>query len=428
MSIRRLTSAIVSVALLVVMSGCANWKSVFHTFQPSEGQSVTIDAKQRAIYAFKKSPMGTSEEWTAICAEPSPDALSAISAAADLDASALGKALGASFASQESAASIGLRTQSIQILRDAMYRLCEGYASGAIDDIGFSRLQRRYQNIMLGLLSIEQLTGTMVANQVALQGSASAKVGQSLSQVTSMIADQRDKVTKAATSSKDAKTKADEAKKAADDAKIALDKALKDAGGDSKVQAVVDAEAEKGKLDDQASAAKANADTATAALTSQQAELKSLEEVRKDLERASLSISSSISFQAVNNVTGRQSADIQKVSETVEKIVGKIVDHDYTRDTCLDTMTSRTSSTLARNPEVFKATLYYCALILSGDKGAAAGDKRAAGVINMDAIVAAYIAVVDKIHQADETEGEKRGKKANVPASSASGAGDMTSP
>lgn len=40
----------------------------------------------------------------------------------------------------DATASIGLRTQAISLLRDAYYRLSEGYANQAMDDVAFNVL------------------------------------------------------------------------------------------------------------------------------------------------------------------------------------------------------------------------------------------------------------------------------------------------
>jgi len=136
-------------------------------------QTLSIDAKQRVVL-FTKIPdphpnsgaPGTTTTTTSTtgedgkthqevvtvkgglisvtCAEPSPDALSALSASIGGGISDPKVAANFALAQSESAASIGLRTQSIQLLRDGMYRLCEGYAAGAISADDFNRDQRRY--------------------------------------------------------------------------------------------------------------------------------------------------------------------------------------------------------------------------------------------------------------------------------------------
>lgn len=181
----RVLSVAVSIAALVSLSACARLthltRSVDLPKGAGDGKAVLIDAKQRAIvsaHAKAVSTTGaTSTETTyfRLCAEPSPDALSALAASSGLSLSksdTLG--LANNFAVAEAAGSIGLRTQSIQLLRDAMYRVCEGYLSGALKGPDFITMMRRYQSSMVAVLAIEQLTGTVRAPTVVLTARGAA--------------------------------------------------------------------------------------------------------------------------------------------------------------------------------------------------------------------------------------------------------------
>lgn len=148
--------------------------------------SIAIDAKQRVVTSSvvvteerdSENKLKSRQTRPIICAEPSPDALSVIGASTGLSANRGDEdAVKLATALSESAASIGLRTQSIQLLRDAMYRLCEGYAAGAMTEPEFAAMQRRYQSTMLGVLAIEQLTGPVVAAQVLLTSAAESRAG-----------------------------------------------------------------------------------------------------------------------------------------------------------------------------------------------------------------------------------------------------------
>jgi hypothetical protein len=142
-----------------------------------------MDVKQRVIFGQRRYDQAHLNEpakySNVICAEPSPDALTVLSVTGGLSASNAHTqtAVDATGALAESGASIGLRTQSIQLLRDAMYRLCEGYASGAIAPQDYVTMQRRFQSSMMGLIAIEQLTGPVVAGQALLNTSAASQAG-----------------------------------------------------------------------------------------------------------------------------------------------------------------------------------------------------------------------------------------------------------
>lgn len=166
------TSGLASLGLVASLCGCANLDSIYRGIDV-QGSAVSLDAKQRAVFSVSKP------NTTVICAEPSPDALSAYSASLSgtFSNNSSAQAQLASALAEQSA-SIGLRTQSIQLMRDAMYRACEGYMSGGVSAGEFYLLQRRFQNLTLGLLAIEQLTGAVKAEQVALSTNSGASTGE----------------------------------------------------------------------------------------------------------------------------------------------------------------------------------------------------------------------------------------------------------
>ena len=114
-------AALIGSSLLA--SGCAsvgNLTSIYRTPDLEGGRSVVLDAEQWAVLNI---PWPADTDPHAVCAMPSPDALAAAAAAGGLNVEAsqanTGSAGGAAtFGIGESAASIGLRTQSIQLLRD----------------------------------------------------------------------------------------------------------------------------------------------------------------------------------------------------------------------------------------------------------------------------------------------------------------------
>ena len=161
------------ILVLSALSGCGTSYSL-KEFSPQEGKpkSAFVDIKQRAILGGA-GPAGQM----ILCAEPSPDAMSSFASELALDAK-YKEAVAATLAlsQQEAASFVGLRTQTIQLLRDGMYRLCEGYMSGALTSADYAWLSRRYQRNMVALLTIEQLTrvAQVPAIAQASQGLASA--------------------------------------------------------------------------------------------------------------------------------------------------------------------------------------------------------------------------------------------------------------
>ena len=179
--------------IIVLLTGCgANFNAIYYRNpDPTSTPTTSVDAKQRFLISNQRvSSKGSStEKIQVLCAEPSPDTLSVLSSAMTgtfgLDrvlggSKDISATVSAALSRAESGASIGLRTQTIQLLRDGMYRLCEAYASGALDDTGFANLQQRYQTVMLALLSIEQLTGTVSPRAVSLGGKSAAETADAL--------------------------------------------------------------------------------------------------------------------------------------------------------------------------------------------------------------------------------------------------------
>jgi hypothetical protein len=181
-----LTAILVSVTATV--SGCA----YLTTYTDKEAlvggaKGVFIDAKQRAVITSpykRQSTKGTEtvrEAYLRFCAEPSPDALSALAANLGVSAKFKDKAsLDLNQGLSEGAANIGVRTAAIQSLRDITYRDCEAFLNGGITRFGLETLQRRFQSTLVAVLAIEQLTGAIRAPSVALTAQSKGTDAESL--------------------------------------------------------------------------------------------------------------------------------------------------------------------------------------------------------------------------------------------------------
>lgn len=185
MKIRKIIAASTIVVSLFT-AGC-------NSFKVSDGSSQLVDIQKRAILVGGNettvTAKGTGTETVTnyrVCAEPSPDAMSAMAMEAAAKGGVPSKvSVELSAALQQSAAFVGLRTTSIQLLRDFGYRLCEAHLSGAINNGQYDLLMRRFQKNVVALLAIEQLTGAVKAPPVVLTSRGHAETSQSLS-------DQRD--------------------------------------------------------------------------------------------------------------------------------------------------------------------------------------------------------------------------------------------
>jgi hypothetical protein len=133
-------------------------------------QTLSIDARQRLVVSGTRKSDGIR----VICAEPSPDALVAQAAVLSARGNFTGQT-GAPSADgsavvgfQESAASIGLRTQSIQVLRDGYYRLCETYLNDAIDKDQYLAVIKNVDTFIAVSLAIDGMSNPKAAQNVAI--------------------------------------------------------------------------------------------------------------------------------------------------------------------------------------------------------------------------------------------------------------------
>ncbi len=191
----RLTRAVIAAALVVLSSGCST--SIFRSVDLGEKSRITsIDAKQRVILAGTErssEPNSTErndgakvERVRRFCAEPSPDVFSVVAQALSAggtfgrgaDPATLQVALNAAFSSAEQGSTIP-RTQTVNMLRELMYRTCERYLSGGYNPLELSVQAVRDQRLMVSILAIEQLTGAVAAKPVVIGAQSTASSGSS---------------------------------------------------------------------------------------------------------------------------------------------------------------------------------------------------------------------------------------------------------
>ena len=127
-------------------------------------------------------------------------------------------------------ASIGLRTQSITLMRDALYRLCEAYYNGQLSKAQVMLLLSRSQDLTAAIVAVEQLTGAVVAQQAALSGSAGASSAaalvsnaKALEQMQTFQKKKADELTEAKKKQGEARTARDRNQKAVDDKQNEID-------------------------------------------------------------------------------------------------------------------------------------------------------------------------------------------------------------
>ena len=400
----RISLRIGHMLLIGALGGCANLNSVHHQFGTpyvtgqAQGKAISVDVKQRFLEmsldpaTVKADGAPRVPSWI-MCAEPSPDALASYSGSfagnaqlqlpTESGAKDIAAAMAAAFAEQ--AAAFGLRTQSITLLRDSAFRLCEGFMNKSLEPRQFEILHRRLQNVMVATLAIEQITGYARPTVTTIGSSASASAAghaqQALKDLDKAQKDQSSKeeaADSAHAATEKAKGEADKAKKNLDDAKTAATAAATQATKDA--QSVVDAqtalnaipatppsdqrkaaesavakatatstasdaaktaadkkvtENTEAKATADATATKASnaADVADKAVADSKANTKLAEEA---LEAARELAANAIGTTAQFNTPSAPAPVSKEIADTVAYIVQLAVDRDYTKDTCLD--------------------------------------------------------------------------------------------
>ena len=163
------------VLICVSLAGCSTiYRTVSIDSKPAT--SVNIDAKERMILVTDHG--GQNGDRRVICAEPSPDTAVGIAASASAAANVQGK-VDAKLASSvaEAVQSVGRRTQTIQLLRDGLYRACEAYMNGAITQEEYRLLLARISAFSVTILAIDGLTGGQGIQQTAIATKSDSKAG-----------------------------------------------------------------------------------------------------------------------------------------------------------------------------------------------------------------------------------------------------------
>jgi hypothetical protein len=182
------------------LGGCADLATVYHNRPLGAESVITTDAYQRHAFVTT-GPEGQLR----ICAEAAPDAFSALSASLAAQGDVTNRTASVTAALAQSGTAFE-RTQTVNVLRESMYRTCERYLSGAIDKRMLVVQAARDQRDMVAVLAIEEL-GEAARNAPA--GGASAPLVAAVPDKTAidLIADLRSDEKKAKDAQAQAQTK-----------------------------------------------------------------------------------------------------------------------------------------------------------------------------------------------------------------------------
>jgi hypothetical protein len=143
------------IIVILVVSGCNRPHLKTISIDDSAPSGISVDARQRLVIVTDKG--GPEHNQRVICAEPSPDAFLALAASGKADVAFAGKEIGAQAAIAQKIGAIGKRTQTIQLLRDSLYRACEAYMNGVIEKNEYRRIMAAYDELLITLVAVESL-------------------------------------------------------------------------------------------------------------------------------------------------------------------------------------------------------------------------------------------------------------------------------
>jgi hypothetical protein len=146
---------------LLFLSGCASFD-----IDGKYNNSRTLQAEERMLLVTDKANLKLNGNVTQgaggriVCAEPSPDAMSALAYSGTLKGGYGQASLEASAAMSQTLGELGERTPVIQMLRDSLYRACEALMNGQLSDREYKQIVKFFDVYSMTTLAIEDLTRT----------------------------------------------------------------------------------------------------------------------------------------------------------------------------------------------------------------------------------------------------------------------------
>lgn len=292
-----------ALSLSTVAACSAEWNSVQHEFAATTNKVATIDAKQRVV-AMQEN----QKKLLSVCVEQSPDVFSFLSSSTSMSAETKKLVASLAAAAAESGGSLAFRTQVTQAQANLLYTVCQLHAAGGLSDRAVRAELRRFQQTLMGILAIEQLTAPtrqMAAQQVLTTSNAS--VGKDVEV---------------------AQAKVDAAKKAVDDAETAVKAAQGEVDKTTPAAGASPSEEHKKAL-----RTKDEKDTALAKAKDD------LDIAQKQLQAARLALTASASGaqQSVINVYTSPGGSVSdKVAESVVRIAETTLHRGTVIDSCIE--------------------------------------------------------------------------------------------
>jgi len=159
--------------IAILTAGC---DSTIHRSEIIGGvDTLSIDAKQRLMIVGDRfgDDVRIAPQPRVSCSEPSPDAMVAKAAALAVSAAVNAGDNGAGSGGggggfSETAANIGFRDHTVQMLRDGYYRLCEAYMNGGITEKAYRNVILNADTFMVVASALQALGSNQVVPPVVI--------------------------------------------------------------------------------------------------------------------------------------------------------------------------------------------------------------------------------------------------------------------
>ena len=177
------------IMFIILFGGIASCSSTWESVTKETLQDNDMLVMQADVSGVIRSKVGEDSKHGRItpdyitCSKPSPDVAKVMSESFNTGASLSVEGLpedvkprvAVAIAREraQSAAQLGERLATIQLLRDGLYRACEAYANGAISDTTYAVLLSRYDDTMVTMLGSELAAGAFGRSLAALGSEAS---------------------------------------------------------------------------------------------------------------------------------------------------------------------------------------------------------------------------------------------------------------
>lgn len=152
----------------LALVGCGTFKQKSVTGETGTLSVIAAKSSDHLVFVRDRNATSDREADRISCAMPAPEFLDASSATGSLGVGVpkIGANLG--FGNAQSAAFVGMRTQTIQLLRDSLFRLCEAHMNGALSKEQYNIALISMPELFVTMMAVDVVGGAAIAPAVTL--------------------------------------------------------------------------------------------------------------------------------------------------------------------------------------------------------------------------------------------------------------------